>query len=674
MIEDHKDFNLENPRYRIVRRIGSGGMGHVYLAFDLHLQRDVAIKSLLPHKMPGGQVSEQAIRRFALEADILKKLHHVYIIEFIDYFIENEKHFIVMEYVSEGSMRKRIHDQRYLYPSPEVCRLGMRLASALTAAHDLGIIHRDIKPSNVLLPADGSIRLSDFGVARLKVGDTSDLSQDLTGMNQIPGTITYMSPECLSMENRADELSDIWALGVVFYEMLAGYPPFKGATNQETARMIREEEIPPIEGEAQDVWPALAEIIHRMLARDPGERYPSMRAVGATLEEALRAEGVAEPGLQASLRRLFSKRASTPPQAAEDATPEPADTPRAPASIWGIEKNHRYSAEYDNSLALVIAPGMYQDSRFAPHPQAVPGSALVARVLEQRYHFNVVTLTRQQATQEAVRRLFRSLQDTEPDDRVVIYWAGAARTSQNGFGVEMSFLAAADTIYDDGSTYLELEDLIDVRFIKAKHIMFIIDAPLLAPHRLATTPADSFDIDTAMRHSAVHLLAAGKQPVPTRGEVTLFTEQVLKGLYGRAGEPDGIISADTLGKYVTREINTASNGAQEALYTRLIGGEKGTLIFEIPVPMYLPQEVRMGVTSKYAVMRLNMVQVLRDFAQQPGMVQRAALTLLKKMEAEDESQSVKSAAAQVLQDLMGNHRSPHTGKLPPLEDSDSGLR
>ncbi len=672
MPEDNKDLVLENPRYRIVRRIGAGGMGYVYLAFDLHLQRDVAIKSLHPHKMPGGQVSEQAIRRFQQEADILKKLHHVYIIEFIDYFIENDSHFIVMEYVSEGSMRKRIHDQRYLYPSREVCKLGMRLASALTAAHDLGIIHRDIKPSNVLLPADGSVRLSDFGVARLKGADGFEPGQDLTGVNQIPGTVTYMSPECLAMGSRADELSDIWALGVVFYEMLAGYPPFIGPTNQDTARMIREEDIPPIEGEAQGVWPALADIIHRMLARDPGDRYPSMRQVGATLEEALRAEGVAEPGLQASLRRLFSKRATPPP--AENATPQDAGTPRAPASIWGIEKNDRHSSEYTHSLAFVLAPGAYQDTRFAAHPQGVPGGELVARVLEQRYHFDVVTLARRDVTQEMVRSLFRSLQNTGPDDRVVIYWGGAARVHRDGFGSEMSFLPVVDTVYDDWTTYLELDDLIDVRFIKAKHIMFIIDAPLMAPRRLATPPAEGFDVETSMRHSAVHLLAAGSQVIATQGELTLFTEQVLRGLYGQARDRDDIISADSLGEYVARQVDAATDGTQEVLYARIAGGEKGTLLFQVPLPAYLPREVRQGVYSKYAVMRLNMVQVLRDFAQQPGKVQQAALTLLKQMEAEDDSQSVKSAAAQVLHDLMDGRSIARTGKLPPLDDSSSGLR
>lgn len=672
MNQDGHDFKLENQRYRIVKQIGKGGMGYVYLAYDLHLQRDVAIKTLLPGLMPVGAGSEQAVRRFELEADILKKLRHTHIIEFIDYFLENENQVIVMEYVAEGSVRKRIYEQHRLFNSREVCALGMRLASALTAAHDLGIIHRDIKPSNILLPEDGMVRLSDFGVARLKGNGLFDPDQSLTNINQLPGTVVYMSPERLWMGSKADELSDVWALGVVFYEMLAGYPPFKGMTNEETARMIQEEVVPPIDGEAPDVWPALVDIIHQSLSKDPKDRFPSMRSVGAALDKALRQEGVVDeqPSLQESLKRLFD-RVSLPEGKGTDRsdTMITVGDSRA-ASIWGTDRPSQYAAEYSSSLALVFGASRYQDRGLAAHPQAEFGAQLAARALEQRYRFDVITLLRDKVTLSAVRQAFRALQDTQPDDRVVIYWAGAARIRKDRYGSEMSFLAAHDTAYDDWMTYLELEDLIDIRFIKAKHIMFILDAPVLGPRRLATADGQTANIDLAMQNSAVHLLTPGNKPYTNPGEITLFTEQMLKGLYGQAADSDGIISGDSLGEYVARTVNLESDGVQQPLTARLGGGEQGTFLFHVPLNAYLPEEVRRGVNSSYGVMRLNMVQVLKDFAQQSGKVQQAALTYLKRMATEDKSQSVKGAALKVLNELMDGQGGTETGRLIPPNNMD----
>lgn len=666
MKEDGQTFRLDNQRYRIVEQIGKGGMGFVYLAYDLHLERDVAIKTLLPSLMPVGAGGEQAVRRFEQEADILKKLHHVYIIDFIDYFLENENQVIVMEYVAEGSARKRIYDTHRLFTSREVCALGMRLASALTAAHDLGIIHRDIKPSNILLPEDGTVRLSDFGVARLKGNGLFDPDQTLTGVNQIPGTIVYMSPERLWMGSKADELSDVWALGVVFYEMLAGYPPFKGVNKEDTAHMIQNDEVPPIDGEAQDVWPALAKIIHKMLSKDPKDRFPSMRSVGAALDTALRQEGVVDdqPSLQESLKRLFNKVAQPENAPRDDGRSDArASISGSAHSIWGPSHPAQFAADYNNSLALVFAPSVANGRNHASHHQSVSGAMMVSQALERRYHFNVMTLLRNEVTLNAVRQAFRALQDTDPDDRVVIYWSGVSRTRQDAYGSEMSFLAAHDTVLDDWGTYLELEDLINNRFIKAKHIMFVLDAPVLGPRRMATAHARGTDIETAMRNSAVHLLTPGNQPYAYPGEITLFTEQLLKGLYGQAADPDGIVSGDSLGEHVARMVDHESDGAQQPLTARLGGGEHGTFLFHVPLHAYLPREVRMGVQSQLGVMRLNMVQVLKDLAQQQGKVQQAALTYLKRMATEDELESVKGAAALVLTELMNGGDNAKTGPL-----------
>jgi serine/threonine protein kinase len=634
------DIKLKNPRYKLIKKIGQGGLSHVYLALDIEQQRDVALKTLTVDE--DWENIDVAIERFRREAYILQKLRHTNIIEFYEYFIEDDTHIIAMEYIEEGSARKFIHDKHQTFTSKQVCQLGMWLVSALTAAHDLGVIHRDIKPSNILLP-DGSVRLSDFGIASLKENQDTRITGNL-----IPGTVKYMSPERLQWED-ATEASDIWSLGIVFYEMLVGYPPFEGQTAQEIAHAIRHNPLPPVEGEAQNVWPDLASIISGMLRKTPEARYPSMRTIGAELDKAMRREGGEPEKLITTLQRVLPPRPAEQPDNGHSLT-----GPVAPETIWGGSNHDEpYTLEYNNSIALIIAPGQYQQHNIRDTPNTVNGAKAFARLINARYNFELRMMTGKKVVYQNVLRALNGLQHCHRNDRVIIYWSGAARTRRDRFGRDQTFLAGYDTVWDDNNTFIPLELLTDIRFIPAKHVLFIFDAPTQGPVDVALHPGDTFDIETAMHQDALHVLCPGtRRPANNDNRWTLFTQVLLEGLNGSAIQDD-ILSADTLGMYMAQRLYALTDGKQQMVHARVNGGEKGTMVFQIPLRAYLPHEAILGVNSQHANIRLSMVQVLSDFAQMPGSkVQEAALEQLQYMARHDTSKSIRDAAAAAMQELM----------------------
>jgi|GEM_PF-7028709 len=620
-------------------------MSHVYLALDLDTQSDVAVKTLLPARA----IDQQVINRFRSEAEILKKLRHNNIVEFYDYFIENNNHYIVMEYVSGGSLRDLLRRQRRL-DSRRVCEIGLSLVSALTAAHDLGVVHRDLKPTNILIAEDGTVRLTDFGVARLKADSPLNRTRESTAWGSLPGTITYMSPESLSYGARPDERSDVWSLGVVFYEMLCGSPPFSGKDNTETAGLIREAPLPPLQDRADNLWPALNLIVQGMLAKNPAERYQSMRRIAAELDEALRAEGVITPSMSMkdALRRAVSGQWGSAGRDSPDLTqpslPQGAFLPEAEIGP--------YNTIYSASRALILAPGAYRDTKIAPTQQASQGAWAFGQLLHEQYGFQVQTYQGAQVTRDLVHHALADLQKCSPDDRLIIYWAGAARTRADRYGQETGFLAVHDTDWEEWNTFIEIDDLVDVRFLPAKHVFFILDAPTQGPLDVSTTTGEDMLPEVALSHAGLHLLAAGARHFPPTGPITLFASVLMQGLRSQATD-EGVLSADMLGAYTLQQVLTLSRGEQQPVYARLQGGERGCFLFRVPLTAYLPREVMLGVRSVYPSMRHGMVQVLRDFAlQSRNEVRRAAMDLLGRLARNDPTQSVKDAARLVLAELL----------------------
>ena len=261
--------------YEIVSRLGEGGMGAVYLARDHRLKRDVAIKVLTGSAL--ARETEQ--QRLLQEARSAARLNHPHICTVHEVVTLDEASFIVMELV-EGRPLSALIPAGGM-PADSVARYGGQIADALAHAHERGIIHRDLKSSNVMVTPDGRVKVLDFGVAASLHGSTNeDTTLEAAWGGGTPGTLAYMAPELLNGEP-ATALSDIWALGVVLYEMTAGRRPFAERTSAAMAAAILQAPLPPL---AETVPVALRTVVQRCLARVPGERYQQPSEVRAALD------------------------------------------------------------------------------------------------------------------------------------------------------------------------------------------------------------------------------------------------------------------------------------------------------------------------------------------------------------------------------------------------------
>ena len=261
-------------RYEVAELLASGGHGEVYRGRDQVTGQAVVIKRLRPELM---RQEPEFVARFIREGETLRRLNHPNIVCALATFEQGGQHHIVMEYVPGGSLRQLLDEQPRL-PLARVLDIALELADALTRAHHLHIIHRDIKPENVLLAADGTPRLTDFGVARLEREDAR-----LTPTGSLLGSPAYMSPEALRGEE-LDTRSDIWSLGVLLYEMLAGRRPFAGEHITAVIANVLNDRPPEVKRFRPDVPMPLANLLRRMLVKERAERIPTMRQVAAELE------------------------------------------------------------------------------------------------------------------------------------------------------------------------------------------------------------------------------------------------------------------------------------------------------------------------------------------------------------------------------------------------------
>jgi serine/threonine-protein kinase len=249
-------------RYEIVRRIARGGMAEVFLARDLLLDRPVALKILFPEL----STDRNFVERFRREAQAAANLSHPNIVSIYDWGEEDGTYFIVMEYVDGKPLSQLIRSQGTL-PAAQAADIAAAVAAALAFAHRNGVIHRDVKPGNVLLDAAGNVKVTDFGIAR-----AVNAQDNLTQTGTVMGTATYFSPE-QAQGYGVDNRSDVYSLGVVLYEMLAGQPPFSGENPVSVAyRHVSETPQPPRSVNADIPEPMEAIILHA-LAKDPAERY-----------------------------------------------------------------------------------------------------------------------------------------------------------------------------------------------------------------------------------------------------------------------------------------------------------------------------------------------------------------------------------------------------------------
>lgn len=259
-------------RYLIEKPIGQGGMGVVYLGQDIQSSQPVAIK-VLHHDLVTGD--SNWVERFLLEGQALRELNHPNIVKLLAAVDAGDQHYLVMEYVNGITLAERLLAEPKM-PVDEVVGIALQIADALTRAHYLKIIHRDLKPANILISEDGQSFLMDFGVARMR-------SSNLTETGAILGTIDYLSPEAVQGQE-PDERSDIWSFGVLMFEMLAGQRPFTGSAVSARLLSILSEPPPDLEALRPEAPPSLVDLVYRMLQKDPAQRIPSVRLVGAELE------------------------------------------------------------------------------------------------------------------------------------------------------------------------------------------------------------------------------------------------------------------------------------------------------------------------------------------------------------------------------------------------------
>jgi serine/threonine protein kinase len=258
-------------RYEVLSLLGKGGMGEVYLAHDTQLRRQVAIKVL-----PGEVTKDRnRLNRFEQEAYAASSLNHPNILTIYEFGVQDGIHFIATEYIDGESLRQ--HIGRSQIQLSEVLHIAEQVASALSAAHQAGIIHRDIKPENIMFRRDGLIKVLDFGLAKLEDDSShpdpeAETKAKVTEPGVVLGTASYMSPE----QTRGlplDQRSDIWSLGVVIYELVAGCLPFAGETTTDIIASIVKTEPLMLSARVEVVPAELERIVTKALRKDKEERY-----------------------------------------------------------------------------------------------------------------------------------------------------------------------------------------------------------------------------------------------------------------------------------------------------------------------------------------------------------------------------------------------------------------
>jgi serine/threonine-protein kinase len=265
-------------RYVCEAPISRGGMAVVYRARDDVLARAVAVKLLLPHLAE----DEAFLERFRREALAAARLTHPNIVSIYDSGSEPgpdgaEQHYIVMEYCGRGTLASILEQDKALSPE-RVAAIGSTICDALSYAHAAGVVHRDVKPANVLVAADGTLKVGDFGIAK-----AAFVAKDVTTTGSILGTVTYLSPEQARGEE-PDARSDLYSLGVVLYELLIGRPPFAGESQIATAMMHVQEKPPAPRSIKAGVPKHLEATILKALAKDPNDRFATAQEMRSALD------------------------------------------------------------------------------------------------------------------------------------------------------------------------------------------------------------------------------------------------------------------------------------------------------------------------------------------------------------------------------------------------------
>ena len=382
--------HLVDGRYEVLSRIARGGMATVYLAVDRRLDREIALKVMHPHLAEGGTGAE-FVARFRREARSAARLTHPGLVGVLDQGVDGQTSYLAMEYVDGTDLRRRLQDEGALTVGDALGTVEAVL-DALAAAHRAGLVHRDIKPENVLLAVDGRVKVADFGLARA----VTEVTATTTGT--VLGTVAYLAPELVA-HGTSDTRTDVYAVGILLYEMLTGRQPFTGSTPIQIAFQHVNTDIPA----PSDVVPwlpqELDELVAALAAREPADRPAEAAAALALLR---RTRDALDPATLARRADVAARPAPVPSPALpadDDREPDPDDhapfDPQATTALDVADRRRADDARGDGlarTMALQIGTGLaprgpHGDASAAPEAtaaDATPGGATPVRDRRRR--------------------------------------------------------------------------------------------------------------------------------------------------------------------------------------------------------------------------------------------------------------------------------------------------
>ncbi|MDP2793214.1 MAG: serine/threonine-protein kinase [Sulfurisoma sp.] len=360
-------------KYEIRRELGAGAMGVVYEGWDPGIARRVAIKTVKGSELQGAE-AEQTLARFRHEAQAAGRLSHPNIVQIYEFGEDAGIQFIAMEFI-EGRELKDTFDRDERFKLPEIVRIMKELLAALGHAHKNGIVHRDIKPANIILLGDGTVKVADFGIARIE-------SSNLTQAGSVLGTPAYMSPEQF-MGQTVDARSDLFSAGVVLYQFLTGEKPFTGSVTTIMHKVLKEEPIAPSDLNVQ-MPRAFDALMRKALAKRPDERFQSAQEFVVALEAAAAGEStLVNAAADATLADRPAPPAAAPATVAPSAPParRPVPMPAIAAGVAAIAAGAAAWVLLGRGPATppAEAPPTAAQSAVPPAPtfSAEPGTAVI---------------------------------------------------------------------------------------------------------------------------------------------------------------------------------------------------------------------------------------------------------------------------------------------------------
>ena len=331
-----------NDRYEVIRSIGEGGMANVYLGYDTILDRNVAIKVLR------GDLAndEKFVRRFQREALSASSLAHPNIVEMYDVGEDDGTYYIVMEYV-DGKTLKQLLKKRGTLTLSEAIDIMSQLTDGMAHAHDSYIIHRDLKPQNIMIKDDGQIKITDFGIA-MALNSTQ-----LTQTNSVMGSVHYLPPEQASGKGCTIK-SDIYSMGIIFYELLTGSLPFRGDNAVEIALKHMREPLPSLRDENPAIPQSVENIIRRATAKNPKNRYETARSMHEDLLTALDDSRMDEPVYEYKYPEMEEKKVKKEKEEQEEKVAEEVATPVEEKKEADPQEEEERMEERKNRIVVIV--------------------------------------------------------------------------------------------------------------------------------------------------------------------------------------------------------------------------------------------------------------------------------------------------------------------------------